>query len=409
MAGFQPVNLGQVVAQAEQIQNARTSRGLAGKQENRLQAAFEQSTADRTATAGRAAELARVQGAAIGGGPEALADLARMDPAAANRAQTFNNSQRPAQPDFATMQGQRAGFLGVSKAARGYLDMAERVGFISRALESFPDSPLKQGILEDIADGIVTDAELDSFDQSMIGLQEQAEPEKPNTRDQQFSALVAAGVPEDRARGISSGRLELRTDPISGAMTVVDLGDSPVTTLGGATPADDLVVPADEFVNPIPQEGVRDLSAGTGPLEQSVKGAINSILQFGGADPLFPGQVTSSTAIQNLGRDTALALSTVPGGRTSNLRYQAFLETQPDTFSGEAQARSRVRETIDAISNRIGEASQFANDPSADRTIRRTAQQQIGELRRLRDGWVELVEGGSEQPNVIDFGDLPDG
>ncbi|HEY7823651.1 MAG TPA: hypothetical protein VIG24_12490 [Acidimicrobiia bacterium] len=425
--------MAQVFDLGQQVQRATQIQGLG--QANKIR---QQQLQDLETARTRAQTLAGLRPQAIQGDAQALNQIAAIDPAAAQEITGFQTSRQQQQAGSAEAiqaELQRYGALGQNllrfPAEQRPRVLAQSLGAfregspIRQSLEQLVQSgqPIPDELIQEEMAGLAQIFEQEEFATSPIQAQtpdgqpafvqvsdrgnvrqvQGAQPPapEPDAIQRRTSALVEAGVEPDIARGIASGRFELRTDPISGQTNLVDLGQSQPVSTAQASMDDDLAnLPQDDFVNPLPQEGERTLAAGTGSLEQAVKGALNTGAQLLGADPVFPGQVTSNTAVQNLGRDTALALSSTVDGRTSNLRYQAFLETQAQPFNGEAQARSRVRETIDQLTSRIREAEQFAMDPRADRTIRRNAQNQIGELRRLRQRWVELVEGGeqSQQP-----------
>lgn len=316
--------------------------------------------------------------AATRGVPGALESLAVRNPDRAN-------ALRP------LIQEQLTQYANIAQRVRA-LPMERRAQFAQQAIAQLPNGVFKQSVEAGLRDGRITDEEVSQFEAMLAGTGKAVAD--PDAFQQEVQRLMQAnpGLTPDRAANIALGVERVSRNPVSGQLDRVNAVSGSVQPL--ASGPDDLSLPADDFRNPLAPEGERSLAEGTGTLQQAVQGLANSAAQFLGADPVYPSQLDSSTAVTNLARDTALALSSAGAdGRTSNLRYEQFLQTQAQPFLGEATARARVRETIDQLTSRIREAEAFANEPTTDRSIRRIAVQQIGELRRLRQRWADLVTG----------------
>lgn len=394
-------NLGEAFRTAEQVKSSRQRRQF-----------LDAKADDLTAQRDNQQRITSLSQAFLGGDQEAGMQLAALDPQRATATREFQQGGQPEQPDMGAIR-ERVDTLDRLAETALRVPPESRQQYLMGQLRRLPSGPYVEAAMEAVERGEIDDQSLIRFrEQELAPLKSMTDPETTEF-DRDVAAYRAAGVDEERARMLASGRLELRTDPVSGATQIIDVGTAPVGQPIRGEGADDISVEPDTFENPIPQEGERSLAAGTGTLEQAVKGGANAAAQLLGADPIFPGQTTSSTAVTNLARDTALALASAADGRTSNLRYEAFLQTQAQPFTGEGTARARVRETIDQLSSRIQEFERFANDPAADRTLRRNAQNQIGNLRRLRQRWADLATGGPQQeqpePDASGFRQTPGG
>lgn len=176
---------------------------------------------------------------------------------------------------------------------------------------------------------------------------------------QKMEQQIANGVPPHIASGIATGRLEIRTDPVNGAHTVIDKSTGQPMNYGvgagaPATPA----APAASAVAPTTVPDDVDYTSALGG-EGLVGLVANTVVDlFGGKLPA-PEAERASQALTNLQVRTQAVLQNSIPGRPSNYLMQQFerLTVTPGSLTqGPARARERLGQTRDLIRRAIEES-----------------------------------------------------
>lgn len=280
----------------------------------------------------------------------------------------------------------------VPRADPGLRDLLSE-GWVTAGKERTASSSMGK-LKADLDAGYITPAQYNQGVRKLTALP-QPTPRAPDQRERKIQSLIEQGLPRATASNIVDGNVDIKLNEATGRVVLTDLVTNTVTELPiGSDVPDRVVVPADERLYDMADDGVAGLAATIAEAGSRVTGQVGL--------PVAEETTRKRQAIRTAQQDLIRSLSINPRFPVAEQeRIRKEVDINPGAFDSPKSLQSRMKSIDKSLRTRLAQAQRDAGDANLPEELRSSQAQNASAIQNFLDVMGAPQEATSEDEALI--------